>query len=103
MLCYEKVEMENKVVINFIWCKVCRKQPMLKGQTLESALTMAHGTWAKKISNSMKFCDSFPKFEVVTEASKCSFNSENEPDHNLPMCTSCNYYSTNEVRNLKTL
>ena len=50
----------------------------------------------------MKFCDSLPKFEVVTEASKFSFNSENDLII-IYQCTSCNYYTTNEVRNLKTL
>ena len=51
----------------------------------------------------MKFFESLPKFEVVNEASKFSFNSENELDHYLPMRSSCNYYTTIEVQNSKTL
>ena len=50
----------------------------------------------------MKFCESLPKFEVRNEASKFSFNSENELDYNLPVHSSCNYYTAKEVQNLKT-
>ena len=45
----------------------------------------------------MKFFESLLKFEVVNEASKFSFNSENELDRYLPMRSSCNYYMTIEV------
>ena len=49
---HETIENENKKrLVNFIWCKVCRKHEQsirrhsdLKGQGLESALAMACGT-----------------------------------------------------------
>ena len=53
-------------------------------------------------SNSLKFCESLPKFEVVSEVSKFANHSDNEPDYNLPVHTSCKYYTINEVQNLKT-
>ena len=34
-------------------------------------------------SNSTKFCDSLPKFEVVTKVSTFSNYSDNEPEYNL--------------------
>ena len=53
-------------------------------------------------SNSMKFCDSISKFEVVAEASKFSNYTDNDPDYNLPISSSCRYYTINEIQNLKT-
>ena len=53
-------------------------------------------------SNSMKFCDSLSKFEVVAEASKFSNYTDNDPDYNLPISSSCRYYTINEIQNLKT-
>ena len=50
----------------------------------------------------MKFCDSLPKFEVITEVSKFSNYPDNEPDYNLPVRTNCKYYMINEVQKLKT-
>ena len=52
-------------------------------------------------SNSMSFCESLPKLEVLTEVSKFSNQSDNEVDYNLPIRSSCKYYSVNEVQNLK--
>ena len=53
-------------------------------------------------SNSMKFCDSLSKFEVVADASKFSNYTDNDPDYNLPISSSCRYYTINEIQNLET-
>ena len=53
-------------------------------------------------SNSMEFCDSLSKFEVIAEASKFSIYTDNDPDYNLPISSSCRYYTINEILNLKT-
>ena len=53
-------------------------------------------------SNSMRFCESLPKLQVMTEVNKFSIQLENELDYNLPVLSSCKYYSVNEVQNLKT-
>ena len=50
----------------------------------------------------MKFCNSLPQFEVITEVSKFSNYPDNEPDYNLPIHTSCKFYMINEVQKLKT-
>ena len=49
----------------------------------------------------MSFCECLPKLEVVTEVSKFSNLSDNEVDYNLPILSSCKYYSVNEVQKLK--
>ena len=54
-------------------------------------------------SNPMKFCDSLSKFEVVSEASKFSNYTDNDPDYNLPISSSCRYYTINEIQKLKNL
>ena len=54
-------------------------------------------------SNSLRFCESLPTFEVVSEVSKFSILTCNEVNYNLPVRTTCKYYSINEFQNLKTL
>ena len=49
----------------------------------------------------MRFCESLPKIEVLTEVSKFDNQSDNEVDYNLPIHSSCKYYTVNEVQNLK--
>ena len=53
-------------------------------------------------SNSLRFCESLSRFEVVSEVSKFSNITCNEVDYNLPVRTTCKYYSANEFLNLKT-
>ena len=52
-------------------------------------------------SNSMRFCESLPKLEVLTEVSKFANQSDNEVDYNLHIHSSCKYYTVNEVQNFK--
>ena len=52
-------------------------------------------------SNSMGFCESLPKLEVLTEVSKFAHQSASEVDYNLPIRSSCKYYTVDEVQNLK--
>ena len=44
-------------------------------------------------SNSMRFCESLPKLEVLTEVSKFANQSDNVVDYNLPIHSSCKYYT----------
>ena len=53
-------------------------------------------------SNSLRFCEFLSRFEVVSEVSKFSNITCNEIDYNLPVRTTCKYYSANEFLNLKT-
>ena len=66
-------------------------------------LTLCDDTETQNLdnSNSMKFCDLLPKFEVVREASKFSTYLDNEADYNLPVRTICKYHTINELQNLK--
>ena len=50
----------------------------------------------------MRFCESLPELEILTEVSKFSNQSDNEVDYNLPIRSSCKYYSVNEMQNLKS-
>ena len=51
-------------------------------------------------SNSIRICESLPKLDVMTEVSKFSTQSESEVDYNLPVLSSCKYYSVREIQNL---
>ena len=48
----------------------------------------------------MRFCESLPKFGIVKEVSKFSNQSDKEIDYNLPIRSSCKYYTVAEVQNL---
>ena len=52
-------------------------------------------------SNSIKFCECLPSFNVVNDVSKFSNQYHNEVDYNLPIYTSCKYYTVGEFQNLK--
>ena len=52
-------------------------------------------------SNSMRFCESLPKLQIMTEVSKFSNQLDNEVDYNLPIRLNCKYFTVNEVQNLK--
>ena len=49
-------------------------------------------------SNSIRYCESLPAFEVVNEVSKFSNQSNNEVDYNLPARSTCKYYTVNEFQ-----
>ena len=51
----------------------------------------------------MRFCESLPKLDVITEVSKFSTQSESEVDYNLPIRSSCKYYTVNEIQKLKII
>ena len=51
-------------------------------------------------SNAIRYCESLPAFEVVNGVSKFSNQSNNEVDFNLPVRSTCKYYTVNEFQKL---
>ena len=46
----------------------------------------------------MRFCESLPKLQVMTEVNKFSIQLENEVDYNLPILSSCMYYTVKSTK-----
>ena len=53
-------------------------------------------------SDTMRFCDVLPTFEIISETSKFSNFPQNEIDYNLPSLLTSKYYSVYDFQRLKT-
>ena len=53
------------------------------------------------ISDTMRFCEFLPSFEIISETSKFSNFSQNEIDYNLPSNLNTKYYSVYDFQKLK--
>ena len=62
--------------------------------------TLFNDTELENINNSesMKFCNELPKFEIISEVSKFSELDNNDIDHNLLNQISNKYYSVGELQ-----
>ena len=88
--------MENK---ELTWhCLVCK----IRFQHENIPFTLYNDTELVNINNSesMKFCNELPKFEIISEVSKFS-ELDNDIDYNLPNQISNKYYSVGELQKIK--
>ena len=80
-------------------CLVCK----IRFQHENIPFTLLNDTELENINNSesMKFCNELPKFEIISEVSKFSELDNNDIDHNLPNQISNKYYSVGELQKIK--
>ena len=97
------IETYNKLMISEdeLWnCLLCT----IKFNHYTIPFTLCDDIEIQNLNNrNMRFCQSLPNLEILTEVSKFSNQSNNEVDYNLPILSTCKYYSVNEIQNLKCI
>ena len=93
---YKQIMENNELTWHCLVCKI-------RFQHENIPFTLFNDTELENINNSesMKFCNELPKFEIISEVSKFSELDNNDIDHNLPNQTSNKYYSVGELQKIK--